>query len=184
MGLANAGKTSIYIRCFEKADHERIQNLVPTIHFTSNVPKIGFTGENIRFIDLGGQKQYRQLHLSDPSRFKNLRTVIFLVDVQNLEAIEDVKRYFSQVLDRTRKNKETPVMSVFLHKVDPKLKTKLQNNILEFKKALSVLFPPKVTFYTTSIFDDSVYEAMIQTLFLNLPKSVIEQTIVKKCGRS
>jgi len=179
VGLANAGKTSIYLRCFEKADHERIRNLTPTILFTSNVPKIDFTEEYITFVDLGGQKQYIKHHLSDPLRFKNLRTVIFVVDVQDLARIEEVKGYFSQVLERIQKTKENPVMSVFLHKVDPKQKVTLQSNILEFIKELIAFFPPNITFHTTSIFDDSVYEAIIQTLFLSLPKSVIEQTIVK-----
>lgn len=179
VGLAKAGKTSIYLRCFEKADNERIQNLTPTIHFTSHFPKIDFSKENILFVDLGGQKQYIKRHLSDPSQFKNVRTVIFVVDVQTPSNIEDIKDYFSKVMERIRKNIETPVMSVFLHKVDPNQKKTLQNHLITFRKELSGIFPSNITFFETSIFDDSLYEAMIQTLFMSLPKSVIAQTIVK-----
>ena len=91
VGLANAGKTSIYIRCFDNADHVRIRNLTPTILFTTNKPKITFTEEFIEFIDLGGQKQYIKHHLENPSQFRNLRTVIFVVDVQEVSKLGAIK---------------------------------------------------------------------------------------------
>ena len=179
VGLANAGKTSIYIRCFENADPERIRSLTPTILFTSKKPKMGFSEEFIEFVDLGGQKQYIKHHLSDPSRFRNLRTVIFVVDVQEVSKLKEVKLYFSNVLTKIRDNKETPTMAVFLHKVDPKLKPELQDNVVKVIKELRHLFTSDIFFHVTSVFDDSVYEAMIQTLFMSLPKSVITQSITK-----
>ncbi|MFX0211703.1 MAG: ADP-ribosylation factor-like protein [Candidatus Hodarchaeota archaeon] len=179
VGLANAGKTSIYIRCFENADHVRIRNLTPTILFTSNKPQITFTEEFIEFVDLGGQKQYIKHHLADPSQFRNLRTVIFVVDVQKASKLREIKQYFSNVLQKIRDNNENPIMTVFLHKVDPNLKPGLQENVVTFVKELRPLFPSNIVFHATSVFDDTLYEAMVQTLFTSLPKSVIHQSITK-----
>jgi len=179
VGLANAGKTSIYIRCFENADHVRIRNLTPTILYTLNKPYITFTEEFIEFVDLGGQKQYIKHHLSDPSRFRNLRTVIFVVDVQEVSKLGETKQYFSNVLQKIRDNNENPIMTVFLHKVDPNLKPGLQENVVTFVKELRPMFPSNIIFHATSVFDDTLYEAMAQTLFISLPKSVIHQSITK-----
>ena len=179
VGLANAGKTSIYIRCFENADHDRIRNLSPTILFTSKKPKMNFSEEFIEFMDLGGQKQYIKHHLANPSTFRNLRTVIFVVDVQDISNFEELKLYVSEVLKRIRDNEETPMMAVFLHKADPKQRADLQENVVYLIKELRPLFSSDIVFHPTSIFDESVYEAMIHTLFWSLPKSVIKQTITK-----
>ena len=95
-------------------DHERIRSLTPTILFTSKKPEIDFSEESIEFVDLGGQKQYIKHHLSDPSRFRNLRTVIFVVDVQDLTKLEDVKQYFTKVLSKIQENNEDPTMVIFI----------------------------------------------------------------------
>ncbi|GAH41418.1 unnamed protein product, partial [marine sediment metagenome] len=63
IGLSNAGKTSIYKRCFEHASIKEIENLAPTKHVHKNQVNVDHVSKGMAIWDFGGQELYRQDYL-------------------------------------------------------------------------------------------------------------------------
>ncbi|MFW9994519.1 MAG: ADP-ribosylation factor-like protein [Candidatus Odinarchaeota archaeon] len=179
IGLSKAGKTSIYKRFFLKAPINEIEKLVPTMLYTVNAPKVTYIEEEITLLDLGGQAKFREQYLKDPSLFRDIRTAIFVVDVTQPERIDEVEEYFQAIIEVINlATEKIPVIGVLLHKYDPDKKKTLQSNLGIFITRLyPILHSIGGVFHLTSIYDDSVIDAMVNILFLSLPDKVFERTL-------
>ena len=140
-----------------------------------------FIKETFVINDLGGQQQFRNQYLSEPTYFHNAAGIIFVVDCQDRDTIPSVEEYFRQILDQleTDPAPHRPLMAVFVHKFDPALRTELEDNIFNFwfpmlQKLFRRYDPP---YYLTSIYDNTARESLARFFLSSMPKSIISKGI-------
>lgn len=182
LGVGAVGKTSIISQFFDNWNLEQLQNIKPTIFKTINNVSDTYVEHNFTMIDLGGQEIYLQQHLSDNNLFKNLNTIIFVIDLQNEKKKISTQKYFQEVLNILHENNEKPFISVFLHKFDPELHLDLDQNIHFWFNWLDQSFNKfslPFSYYLTSILDNSAREALARTLLLTIPNWFLA-LIIKK----
>jgi Ras-related GTP-binding protein A/B len=201
MGLENAGKTSIYQVIFEgKLPHET-QTLRPTrglerhqIEFpTFGLASNGTTkeeyrimtskgGQNITIWDLGGQRSFLERYHQEPELyFGKAACLIFIIDAYNIEhydtartefhrAIEFMKQYGTKTHRLVKSNK----IYCFLHKMDlfPNRDERFTTLTQFFREdPVSKEENFDIQFYSTSIFDSSIFSAWTKVIQTIMPKS-------------
>ncbi|MFX0115242.1 MAG: ADP-ribosylation factor-like protein [Candidatus Hodarchaeota archaeon] len=174
-GLAGAGKTSIHHRCFLKTELPDIEKLPPTLLMSVDSPQVPFLNEELSLWDLGGQEGYIRSHLSDPQIFRNLRVIVYVVDITSREAVSKVKTHFAGVEQILLEFSESPLRFVFLHKFDPDKRKELARNLTTFLAELQTVLPPDTKFISTSIYDDSAHNAITNVLYSAFPVEVLRQ---------
>jgi len=174
LGLARAGKTSIYKKCFERQTIEELQQILPTIMVTQNQVNLEHVSKRISIWDFGGQETFRQAYLQKPDYFAYTKIVIFIVDMLEIDELETAKKYFAEILDVLDK-KNRPKIYVFIHKCDPDKIEQYKERIYKIIAEITGLFGESVEFLLTSIYDDSACKAINRILFLTLPEEVIDQ---------
>jgi hypothetical protein len=125
----------------------------------------------------------------DPMLLRDLRAVIFVVDLQNPGDNESARKFISDVLVKVEKNNESPSIVVLLNKFDPGKELTLNENINSWLQWWDEIYPDhRATFYLTSILDNSAKEALAQTLLFTLPdivfKTTIKQQFILKAANS
>jgi small GTP-binding protein len=173
-GLDNAGKTSILltlsggydpsaIRPTRGADRERIMLFgIPVIRW-----------------DLGGQKKYRDSYFGEHAViFNEVDLLIYVVDILDTPRHEESIQFYLKILEHFHDSHQTPSISVFLHKNDPKIRntSEIQTIIKELKKQFrSHSEGYQIKFLHTSIFDkDSLIKASGQMILSQL-NSILSQ---------
>ena len=182
LGVGAVGKSSIVSQFFDNWDLEHLHNIKPTIHKSIKKISDSYIENNFTMIDLGGQEIYLQQHLSDPNLFKNLNTIIFVIDLQNEQKSSSTQKYFKEILEILDENKERPFISIFLHKYDPDLKSELESTIESWFTWLDATFSTfniPFSYYLTSIKDNSARESLARTILLTIPNWFLA-LIIKK----
>jgi GTPase SAR1 family protein len=182
LGVGAVGKTSIISQFFDNWDLNELESIKPTIFKTINKFSDSYLSHNFTMVDLGGQEIYLQQHLLDENLFKNLNTVIFVLDLQNEKKNISTQKYFQDVLDILSLNKETPFISVFLHKYDPEIRKDVENNVQHWFTWLDNIFSEyslPFSYYLTSIRDNSARESLARTLLLTIPNWFLALLIKK-----
>jgi len=116
VGLDFAGKTSILkVLAGSYSDLDRIK---PTLgRERTEWDILGFKVINW---DLGGQKQYRDEYIANAEQvLRDTNLLIFVVDVQDAERINDAANYFNDILHALDLLKIKCPVILCLHKVDP-----------------------------------------------------------------
>ncbi len=169
LGLAGAGKTSIYNKCFLSEPSEKALTTSPTVLFKLSKPTIKIFGKEFQLVvfDLGGQESYLSSHLANNAIFKNLSAAIFVIDVGINELFEKAILFLGNSLERIYSlNHEFPIVAIFLHKFDPVRQSKLEPLAQEVKGIICEKLPElKDYIYRTSLLDESVNEAMNDVLY-------------------
>lgn len=88
LGLDNAGKTTI----LRQMGYGEVQPTIPTIGF--NIETLKMPGFNLTIWDIGGQTKVRRLW---GAYFKGAHAVIFVVDTEDRERLQEAKREFLQL---------------------------------------------------------------------------------------
>ncbi len=174
-GLAGAGKTSIHHRCFLKSDIEEIEKLPPTLLMSVDSPPTPFLHEELSLWDLGGQEGYIKSHLSDPQIFRNVRAIIYVVDLEKRENLPKAKAHFASVEKIVNQNQEQANRFVFLHKFDPDKRKEFAKSLTIFLAELQSVLPPDTVYYSTSIYDDSACKGITNVLYSAFPVEVLRQ---------
>lgn len=183
IGIAKAGKSSIVEAFFNRKQQEELRHIPPTMGLKSLVKKNPFTSEGPPFqvLDLGGHTQFLDNHLRSETLFANTMNLIFVVDSQSPAELVQAIEYFSKVLDIIGRSKSPPIISIFLHKADPKgapIPTAVFWELTQslFTKLSSMNLNWAV--YQTSIFDQtSLDAAMVESFLRALPEEYINQTM-------
>lgn len=167
-GLDKAGKTTIYKATMEEMDVNEIKDLRPTRGIERH--SHDFLDTDFKVWDLGGQLSYRQTYLAKPEVFNQTQALIFVVDIQDMDRLEEAYNYYADILNILVNVETKPKLYVLFHKFDPELRGKLRNNFYKatrlFRKADSIL-NMQFTGYATSIYSNGIELAIKRILFQN-----------------
>lgn len=179
LGLGKAGKSSVYYQFIENWNLEQIESIKPTVDRWISKLENKDNKDPFLIYDLGGQQQYIKKHLKDNKLFKNLRCLIFIIDVQNFSNSQSVLEYFNSILNKVMQNNENPAIAIFLHKFDPGIQTDLYPKVSNWMKTIRSIFTnfPQTTYYLTSVKDDSAIKAMARTFLFTMPHQFLAQTM-------
>ena len=173
-GLDNAGKTSALIALRKKYNfYERVKNLKPTIKIDYSSFKFLET-YRINLWDMGGQKKFRKIYVSNPIYFTETNYIYYLIDIQDEIKFEESVKYLHDLLDIYRDLDYSNEVIICFNKYDPKFKNSedffdraemIKNLIVSQNKDM------KFKFFDTSYYDiSSISKAISYSLdkFLNL----------------
>ena len=170
MGLDYAGKTSIITAITKKFGFEDdIFKLMPTRKIARDAFK--FLGIEFIRMDFGGQLQYREEYLKNPTKYISGTDLLFyVIDAQDYDRYVETIDYLDQILLYLKENQEYPPLCILFHKFDPQLtKEKVINQrILTIKQALIRYSNDfDIFFFETSIYDiKSIMDAFSSGLSL------------------
>ncbi|MHA1233797.1 MAG: ADP-ribosylation factor-like protein [Promethearchaeota archaeon] len=170
MGLDFAGKTSIITAISKKFGFEQdILKLMPTRKIARDAFK--FLGIEFIRMDFGGQLQYREEYLKNPTKYISGTDLLFyVIDAQDYDRYVETIDYLDKILLFLKENQEYPPLCILFHKFDPQLtKEKVINQrILTIKHALIRYSNDfDIFFFETSIYDiKSIMDAFSSGLSL------------------
>ncbi|OLS16950.1 MAG: hypothetical protein HeimC2_45280 [Candidatus Heimdallarchaeota archaeon LC_2] len=167
-GLDKAGKTTIYKATMEEMDAKDLKDLAPTKQIERH--STNYLDQDFSVWDMGGQQNYRESYLSKPEVFNQTKAMIFVIDIQDIDRLEESYQYFVDILSILKNVDPAPKLYVLFHKYDPELAGRLKSHFYKaarlFRKA-DKLTPQKFKFYLTSIFSNSIDLAVKRILFEN-----------------
>ena len=174
MGLDYAGKTSCITAISKKFGFEQdILKLMPTRKIARDAFK--FLGIEFVRMDFGGQLQYREEYLKNPTKYISGTDLLFyVIDAQDYDRYVETIDYLDKILLFLKENQEYPPLCILFHKFDPQLtKEKVINQrILTIKHALIRYSNDfDIFFFETSIYDiKSIMDAFSSGLSLLFEK--------------
>ena len=167
-GLDKAGKTTIYKATMEEMDVQELKNLAPTKQIERHATS--YLDKDFSVWDMGGQQNYREAYLNKPEVFNQTKAMIFVIDIQDIDRLEESYQYFVDILQILKNVDPAPKLYVLFHKYDPEISGRLKSHFYKaarlFRKA-DKLTPQKFKFYLTSIFSNSIDLAVKRILFEN-----------------
>jgi len=170
-GLDNAGKTSI----IDLVQNKMVETLSmnPTKGVSRREAQI--LGQSFILHDLGGQEQYRQIYLSQASKyFLETGACVFVVDLQDKARYGVALGYFESILKLFKGLRISPRIYVFFHKFDDAYKAEYNDPARPVREEYNQLRDKFISaarltafsvydFYKTSIFDEwSCYAAFFE----------------------
>jgi len=182
-GLDNAGKSSALIALRKKYNfYERVKNLKPTIKIDYNSFKFLET-YRINLWDMGGQKKFRKIYISNPIYFSETDYIYYLIDIQDELKFEESVKYLHDLLDIYRDLDYSNEVMICFNKYDPKFKKSedffdraemIRNLIVSQNKDM------KFKFFDTSYYDiSSISKAISYSLNKLLNLEVIDVELSK-----
>ena len=178
LGVQAVGKTSIILKYFDNSSIENIKAIRPTIYQDLKQRRpLWSTTKFFRIFDLGGQKQFRQQHILQEEVLKNALAHIWVIDAQGNQAkFQESLNYFQDitaVLKTISDVKLRPKIFVLSHKHDGQSESLLALD--EIQDRFSKLQISIESYYETSIFDDTIFEAITDIFFRLLAPEVLLQ---------
>ena len=182
-GLDNAGKSSALIALRKKYNfYERVKNLKPTIKIDYSSFKFLET-YRINLWDMGGQKKFRKIYVSNPIYFTETDYIYYLIDIQDEIKFEESVKYLHDLLDIYRDLDYSNEVIICFNKYDPKFKNSedffdraemIRNLIISQNKDM------KFKFFDTSYYDiSSISKAISYSLDKLLNLEVIDIELSK-----
>ena len=165
-GLDSAGKTTIYQHCIVKGSLQDSLNQKATRGVERHTED--FLDTNLSIWDFGGQKSYRESYLARPEMFNRTKALIFVVDIQNVERLDEAKEYFFSIINILQNVKPFPKLYVLFHKLDPKNMEELRNNFYKASSAFKEVSKElniKFTGFATSIYSENINKAISRILW-------------------
>ena len=188
MGLDNAGKTSIITVITKRFGfEEEVLNLLPTRRIARDVFR--FLGLEFIRMDFGGQSQYREEYLKNPTKYIDGTDLIFyVIDVQDFDRYVETIDYLDKILLYLKEEQEYPPLAILLHKFDPQLvkDTEINRRALTIKQALTRYSNDfDIFFFETSIYDiKSVMDTFSSGLSLLFDKIEIVSQLLAEISKS
>ena len=182
-GLDNAGKSSALIALRKKYNfYERVKNLKPTIKIDYSSFKFLET-YRINLWDMGGQKKFRKIYVSNSIYFTETNYIYYLIDLQDEIKFEESVKYLHDLLDIYRDLDYSNEVIICFNKYDPKFKNSedffdraemIRNLIISQNKDM------KFKFFDTSYYDiSSISKAISYSLDKLLNLEVIDIELSK-----
>lgn len=181
IGLGKVGKSSVYYQFFENWTIEKLEKITATVGISQKKVDSDLTHEKLLINDLGGQAQFREQYLSDPTYFHGAVGMIFIVDCQEIDQIFTTEEYFSKIIDQVENDPapHRPLIAIFIHKYDPNKRKELESNIFEhwmpmLDRTFRKYNPP---YFLTSIYDNTAIEAMARFFLQSMPSFLLSNVI-------
>ncbi len=188
MGLDFAGKTSIITAISKKFGFEEdIFKLMPTRKIARDAFK--FLGIEFIRMDFGGQLQYREEYLKNPTKYISGTDLLFyVIDAQDYDRYVETIDYLDKILLFLKENQEYPPLCILFHKFDPQLtKEKVINQrVLTIKHALIRYSNDfDIFFFETSIYDiKSIMDAFSSGLSLLFEKMEMVSRLFSRISKN
>ena len=139
-------------------------------------------GSAINLFDVGGQsnylnevfEQYRERTFSDAKAF------IFVVDVSDASNIMRSKYYFDLTLENAKQLAEGARIYVFAHKMDVVPPNKREPVLQSIKDIFEISKYPMADIFGTSIFEETIWDAMQQVISYVFPKDDSKSVKIKE----
>ncbi len=177
-GLRKAGKTTAIRSFFDSWDKEQLQTIRPTVDHSIFHSFLEVMKTELTIFDLGGQTQYVDMHVKDRSKWRGATAVLFLVDMHQPEEFSAAHIYLENIMKIYESMNEIPFIALMGHKYDPADVSELQPNLMELLKTFKDLFKwPRYSVFLSSIFDDSLYLALMRTLVRIVPRALLQNII-------
>ncbi|MFW9924741.1 MAG: ADP-ribosylation factor-like protein, partial [Candidatus Thorarchaeota archaeon] len=179
LGLSQSGKTSIRQVIFEGFAPKSTALNPATVRINRKL--FNLAGGNINLFDIGGQsnyldevfKQYKERTFSD------VKAAIFVVDISDAANIMRSKYYYDLTVNNLDKMSASARVYVFAHKMDVVPLSKREAVLKSLSEIFEIDKHPQASIYPTSIFDDSVWDAMQQVLSYVYPRDDIKSSELK-----
>jgi hypothetical protein len=158
---------------------------------TRKIARDAFKFLGIEFIrmDFGGQLQYREEYLKNPTKYISGTDLLFyVVDAQDYDRYVETIDYLDKILLFLKENQEYPPLCILFHKFDPQLtKEKVINQrILTIKHALIRYSNDfDIFFFETSIYDiKSIMDAFSSGLSLLFEKMEMVSRLFSRISKN
>jgi len=189
MGRAASGKTSMRSIIFANYIARDTQQLSATADVESS--SVRFLGNlSLNLMDCGGQDSYVDTYFSVQKThiFNNVSVLIYVLDVSNKDPQKDVNIFRMCVEAIIQHSPEAKVFCL-IHKMDLLNPDQGQKVFRKWQGELSeVAHPLQVTFFTTSIWDETLYLAWSSIVYSLIPNVKSLESQLKKfsqvCGAS
>ncbi|NHJ84039.1 MAG: hypothetical protein FK734_01170 [Asgard group archaeon] len=180
LGLSQSGKTSIRQVVFEGFAPESTALNPATVRINRKL--FNLAGGGINLFDIGGQKNYLDevFQQYKERTFTDVRAAIFVVDVSDAANIMRSKYYFDQTMKAIDKISGKARIYIFAHKMDVVPLNNRESMVNSIADIFEIKDKPNVSIHGTSIFDESVWEAMQKVLSYVYPKDDLKTTEIKK----
>lgn len=178
IGLSNAGKTCIYERVFEGKKPWELMHSASTKGISYKKYKVGSMTKPMIW-DLGGQQQYFDEYHTTLRKdiFKKAAILLYVIDVTDVERFENSRIELEWSVNQVKLLNPDTIINVLFHKID--LVHDKDILISHLKKFLSQNIPHKINYYSTSIFDESLFRVWSEIIREISPKTTFINSILK-----
>ncbi len=179
LGLSQSGKTSIRQVVFEGFTPEATALNPATVRINRKL--FNLAGGAINLFDIGGQTNYlNEIFQQYKERtFTDVRAAIFVVDVSDAANVMRSKYYFDLMLKSLGDMSKKARIYVFAHKIDVVSLNKRTSIVKSIGDIFEIEEYENVKIYGTSIFDNTVWEAMQEVLSYVYPRDGVKTTELK-----
>ncbi|TET28955.1 MAG: hypothetical protein E3J70_08290, partial [Candidatus Heimdallarchaeota archaeon] len=179
LGLSQSGKTSIRQVVFEGFAPEATALNPATVRINRKL--FNLAGGGINLFDIGGQTNYlNEIFQQYKERtFTDVRAAIFVVDVSDAANVMRSKYYFDLTLKSLGDMSKTAKIYVFAHKIDVVPLNKRTSIVQSIGDIFEVDKYDNIKIFGTSIFDNTVWEAMQEVLSFVYPRDDVKTTEIK-----
>jgi GTPase SAR1 family protein len=160
MGLAQSGKTTIIKVAAEGYIPNKDAPYSATIDYRRKTYKL--FGKDISLFDLGGQKSFLERFVGDLANFifANLKVLVYVVDITQISELSLCQYYLDLAVQNVKKFSPEARINIFLHKLDLIDSEKKEGYIKDIKEFFHLSEIENVSFYETTVFDESAIKAM------------------------
>jgi len=179
LGLSQSGKTSIRQVIFEGFTPESTSRNPATVRINRKL--FNLAGGSINLFDIGGQQSYLN-EIFDQYKertFTDVKAAIFVVDMSDAANIMRSKYYFDMTIANLTKISTKAKIYVFAHKMDVIPLNKRESVVESLGEIFEIDQFPNVSIHGTSIFDDTVWDAMQKVLSFVYPRDDSKTTEIK-----
>jgi len=173
LGLENAGKTAIIKKIGSRLKIDDLTNLKPTKGIENQ--KIETKDFELTIWDFGGQENYRVEHLKQEMNFIKTNLLMYVIDVQDPEKLEDSFYYFNNIIELLIRLEEKPHFLILIHKYDPDIRDdpEVLLRVELIRDTINILMkdkPFEYEIYLSSIFSQISNEPEFSILIKDLLK--------------
>ncbi|MFQ6123339.1 MAG: ADP-ribosylation factor-like protein [Candidatus Heimdallarchaeota archaeon] len=164
MGLSEAGKTTIRRVVISGNPPEELKKYDATLDFERDTKKIA--GESLTILDIGGQESFLEKYTGEMAEFafSGVASLIYVVDIADLSKLPRSKYYLDAALSKLEQFSPDAQVFCFIHKKDLINAESLQSTLDMVKSMMKANIPKEIKFYSTSIYDGSVFAAMSEAV--------------------
>jgi len=170
MGRAASGKTSMRSIIFASYIARDAQYLGPTAEVDES--NIRFLGNlSLTLLDCGGQENYVETYFSTQKThiFTNVAVLIYVFDISSKDPQKDVN-YFRMCVEAIIQHSPEAKVFCLIHKMDLLNPDQAQHQVPKKRQELvEAARPLQVTFFTTSIWDETLYLAWSKIVYSLIP---------------
>jgi len=179
LGLSQSGKTSIRQVIFEGFTPQATALNAATVRINRKL--FNLAGGSINLFDIGGQTNYLdEVFQQYKNRtFTDVKAAIFVVDVSDAANIMRSKYYFDLTLKALSNLSKPARIYIFAHKMDVMPLNRREAALASIADIFEIKKFDNVSIHGTSIFDQTVWDAMQLVLSYVYPRDDAKTTEIK-----